>query len=402
MGSPAQARDARLDVLRGLALLIIFIDHIPGILFSGLTPQAFGYADAAEAFVLIAGLAAYQAYNGRMNDAGVVRGSLPILNRVWQLYVTHLALVVLVAGIAAYAARRFGDPNYLEALGLDVFLADPAQAIVGVVTLTFLPNYLDILPLYMLVLAALPLVLLALRVHWALPLVLSFGVYMTAQLTGMNLPNIQASRVWFFNPFAWQFIFVAGVVLSHLVATGKLEALFRHKRLVAGITILAATYAVISLVSVAPWRMIPQPANVIVIDPSDLPVADKTNLSVLRLIDAFAKAWLFAVMVPRSAAWLASVPAQLLAVAGRQSLPVFVLGLVLSTVSGVIVREAGFVLWVQTVVVLAGITMMIGFGALLDWQTRANRKDGGLTPAPKPEPGPAATLAKVLSEPSTK
>lgn len=402
MGPPAQARDVRLDVLRGLALLIIFIDHIPGILFSGLTPQVFGYADAAEAFVLIAGLSAYQAYNARMHEAGVVRGSLPILNRVWQLYVTHLALVVLVAGIAAYAARRFGDPNYLEALGLDVFLADPAQAIVGVVTLTFLPNYLDILPLYMLVLAALPLVLLALRMHWALPLALSFALYMVAQMTGMNLPNIQASRVWFFNPFAWQFIFVAGVVLSHLVATGKLEPLFRRKRLVAAITIMAAGYAFVSLISVAPWRMIPQFANVLVIDPADLPVADKTNLSVLRLFDAFAKAWLIAVLVPRGAAWLSAAPARLLAVAGRQSLPVFVLGLVLSTVSGVIVREAGFVLWVQSAVVLTGIALMIGFGALLDWQVRASRKDASPPAEPKPEPGPAATLAKVLSEPSTK
>lgn len=399
MGSSAQSRDVRLDVLRGLALLIIFIDHIPGILFAGLTPQAFGYADAAEAFVLIAGLSAYHAYRGRMNEAGVVRGSLPIFNRVWQLYVTHLALVVLVAGIAAYAARRFGDPNYLEALGLDLFLADPALAIVGVVTLTFLPNYLDILPLYMLVLAALPLVLLALRVHWALPLALSFGLYLVAQVTGLNLPNIQAARVWFFNPLAWQFIFVVGVVLSHLVATGALEPLFRRKRLVLAITLLAAAYAFVSLISVAPWRQIPQFANVLVIDPADLPVSDKTNLSVLRLIDAFAKAWLIAVLVPRSAAWLMSVPARLLALAGRQSLPVFVLGLVLSTVSGVIVREAGFVLWVQSAVVLAGIALLIGFAALLDWQARAGRKEAG--PA-KPEPGPAASLAKVLPEPSTK
>jgi hypothetical protein len=402
MASIAQTRDVRLDVLRGLALLIIFIDHIPGILFASFTPQVFGYADAAEAFVLIAGLSAYQAYNGRMQQAGVVRGSLPILTRVWQLYVTHLALVVLVAGIAAYAARRFGDPNYLEALGLDVFLADPAHAIVGVVTLTFLPNYLDILPLYMIVLAALPLVLLTLRVHWALPLAVSFGIYVTAQVTGLNLPNIQASRVWFFNPLAWQFIFVAGVVLSHLMATGKLDALFRARRLVAAITIMAAAYAMVSLISVAPWRQIPHFANLLLIDPSDLPVADKTNLTVLRLVDALAKAWLIAVLVPRDAAWLSAAPARLLAVAGRQSLPVFVLGLVLSTVSGVIVREAGFLLWVQSAVVIVGIVLMIGFGALLDWHARAARKDASAAALQKSEPGPAANLATVVAEPSTK
>ncbi len=404
MGFPAQSRDVRLDVLRGLALLIIFIDHIPGIIFSGMTPQAFGYADAAEAFVLIAGISAYHAYGQRLRESGLLRGSLPIFNRVWQLYVTHLALVVLVAGIAAYAAQRFGDPNYLEALGLDVFIADPASAILGVVTLTFLPNFLDILPLYMILLAALPLVLLALRVHWSIPLALSAAIYALAQATGLNLPNIQASRVWFFNPLAWQFIFVAGVVIAHLTADGRTEALFRMKRLVLAVTVLSAAYVVFSLVSVAPWRQFPALANFRLIDPSDLPIADKTNLSPLRLLDGFAKAWLIAVLVPRAAAWLGSAPARLVAVAGRQSLPVFVLGLVLSTTAGVIVREAGFMLLVQVAVVAAGAALMIGFAALLDWQARGLKREAAsrAEPAPLPVPGHAPHLARTLAEPSTK
>ncbi len=405
MGVPVRNRDVRLDVLRGLALLIIFVDHIPGILFSGLTPQAFGYADAAEAFVIIAGLSAYQAYNGKMTDIGIVRGSLPIFNRVWQLYVTHLALVMLVAGIAAYAARRFSDPNYMEALGLDVFVADPTLAIVGVMTLTFLPNFLDILPLYMVVLAALPLVLLALRVHWLLPLSLSFGLYVLAQVTGLNLPNIQASRVWFFNPLAWQFIFVVGVVLAHLSATGRLDGLFRRKKLVASITLLAAAYAVFSLLSVAPWRQIPDLANLRLIDPADLPVADKTNISPLRLLDGLAKVWLIAVLIPRQAGWLSAWPMRLMAVAGRQSLPVFVMGLVLSTVAGVIIRETGFDLMIQSAVVLLGMSLMIGFAMLLDWQVRMSKRDAPVVVAalpPAPAPGPAAPLAKVLAQPSTK
>lgn len=407
MRASAQSRDVRLDMLRGLALLIIFVDHIPGMIFAGLTPQAFGYADAAEAFVLIAGLSAYQAYNSRLATAGVLRGSLPILTRVWQLYVTHLALVVLVAGIAGYAARRFGDPNYLEALGLDVFVADPALALVGVVTLTFLPNFLDILPLYMVVLSLLPLVLLALRVHWMLPLGLSFALYMLAQITGLNLPNIQASRVWFFNPLAWQFIFVGGVVLAHLAATRRLEPLFRQRRLVVFITTLAAAYVLFSLLSVAPWRQIPSLANVSLIDPADLPVADKTNLTVLRLVDGLAKAWLIAVLIPRTAGWLNAFPARMLSVMGRQSLPVFVLGLVMSTVCGVILRETGFGLAIQFAVLLVGSAILIAFAALLDWQARMGKRDAA---AAVPEAGEevragggsAAPMIKALAEPSTK
>lgn len=399
MGS-AQGRDVRLDMLRGLALLIIFIDHIPGIVFSGMTPQAFGYADAAEAFVLIAGISAYHAYNARMGEIGFVRGSLPILNRVWQLYVTHLALVVLVAGIAAYAARRFADPNYLEAMGFDIFLADPALAIVGVVTLTFLPNYLDILPLYMVALGLLPLVLLALRVNVAIPLAFSFGIYVAAQATGVNLPNIQASRVWFFNPFAWQFLFVVGVALAHLGASGALDRLFARRRLVQTATLLAAAYVLLSLVSVAPWRQIPDLANFRLIDPNDLPVADKTNLSPLRLLDAFAKAWLIAVLVPQAAGWLSRWPFALLAVAGRQSLPVFVLGLVLSTVAGIVIKEGGYAFSLQAAIVLIGAGLMLAFAAMLDWQSRMSRQDGA-SRAARPLRGSALSLPRSMVEPPT-
>ncbi len=229
-----------------------------------------------------------------MDEAGALRGALPVFNRVWQLYVTHLALVLLVFGIAAWAARTFGDPNYLEALALDTFTNDPGLAAFGVMTLTFQPNYLDILPLYIVLLAALPFVLLALRVHWALPLGLSAGLYALGQMTGLNLPNMQASRVWFFNPLTWQFIFVLGVVVAHLSARGALDGLFARRRLVLGLTIAAAAYAFVSFLSVAPWRQIPALANLVLIDPADLPVADKTLLTPLRLVDALAKAWLLA------------------------------------------------------------------------------------------------------------
>lgn len=411
MASAMHSRDTRLDMLRGMALLIIFITHIPGMVFTAMTPAALGYADAADAFVLIAGMAAYHAYGRKIGEAGVLRGSLPVINRAWQLYVTHLALVVVVTGLCAYAARQFGDPNYLEAMGLDVFLADPALAVVGMTTLTFLPNYLDILPLYVVLLAFLPLVLMAVRLHWALPLVLSGALYLGAQMTGMNLPNMQASRVWFFNPFAWQLIFVIGVVVAHLSSTGALEPLFRRTRLVAAITALAAAYAMFSFLSVAPWRAIPAFANVLLIDPADLPLADKTNLSPIRLFDTLAKAWLIAVLIPRSAAWLEARPARWLSVTGRQSLPVFVLGTMLSTVGTIILRETGFALAVQATVLLGGFAALILFAMLLEWQSQGLRKEArparsdaapsaGLSAAPGSPAAPP--LPQPLAQPSTK
>ncbi len=373
MSSVVSGRDERLDVLRGLALAIIFVTHMPGNVYVGITPASLGYADAAEAFVLIAGFAAYYAYARRFDDGSVIRAGLPIVNRVWQLYVTHLALIFLVFGVSAWAARTFEDPHYLEVMALDTFLADPAAAATAVMTLTFLPNYLDILPLYVVILGMLPLVLIGLRVHWALPLGGSLATYTAAQLTGWNLPNMQSSAVWFFNPLAWQFLFVLGVTMAHLSSTGRLDRLFARTGLVRTVTWAAAIYAAFSFVSVAPWRQIPALANTLLIDPAWLPVADKTNLSPLRLVDALAKAWLAAILIPRTGPWLSAAPIRALSMMGRQSLPVFVLGTLLSTIGMVILRETGFDLLVQTAVVAGGIGVLVMFAWFLHWQSATQR-----------------------------
>ncbi len=410
MGAPGLGRDVRLDMLRGMALVIIFITHIPGLVFAGLTPRAFGFADAAEAFVLLAGLAAYFAYaptflHGEIGVARMARGSFPIFTRVWQLYITHVALVLLVTGILAYAAQRFGDPDYLESGGLDILLSAPADAVRGIVTLTFLPHFLDILPLYILFLAGMPLVLLALRLHWMVPLAASLALYGWTQVTWVNIPNINASSVWFFNPFAWQILFVTGIVVSHLGATGRLDALFARRGLVRAITALALVYVIFTFLAAGPWRQIASLANVEVLDIALLPLVDKTNLTPLRLLDAFAKFWLLAVLIKRSAPWLASLPARVLILAGRHSLPVFVLGLVLSTIATVITKETAYVLWVQALVVLAGTALMIGFAGLLDWQAGQMKSEAAARAAQRAAPAataPGTLMASVAAEPSTK
>src|SRR6478752_7375333 len=58
----AAPRDTRLDVLRALALVTIFINHVPGQMLERLTTKNFGFSDAAEAFVLISGIAIGLAY----------------------------------------------------------------------------------------------------------------------------------------------------------------------------------------------------------------------------------------------------------------------------------------------------------------------------------------------------
>ncbi|HVO14187.1 MAG TPA: OpgC domain-containing protein, partial [Alphaproteobacteria bacterium] len=44
-------RDLRLDFFRGLALVFIFFDHIPGNLVSWLTVRNYAFSDATEMFI---------------------------------------------------------------------------------------------------------------------------------------------------------------------------------------------------------------------------------------------------------------------------------------------------------------------------------------------------------------
>ena len=49
------ARDVRLDFFRGVALFLIFADHIPGNVLSHFTVQSLGFSDAAEIFIFVSG-----------------------------------------------------------------------------------------------------------------------------------------------------------------------------------------------------------------------------------------------------------------------------------------------------------------------------------------------------------
>src|SRR5258708_34762177 len=93
--------DLRLDLFRGIALWLIYLDHIPSNMVSWLTIRNYGFSDATEIFVFISGYTAAYVYGREMDNRGVVVASARILKRVSQLYGAHIFLfVIYIAGIA--------------------------------------------------------------------------------------------------------------------------------------------------------------------------------------------------------------------------------------------------------------------------------------------------------------
>src|SRR4051794_29786600 len=103
----AAERDLRLDLFRGLALWLIFLDHIPSNVVSWITIRNYGFSDATEIFVFISGYTAAFVYGRAMKDRGVVVASARILRRAWQVYVAHMFLFVIYMAEIAYVSSTF-------------------------------------------------------------------------------------------------------------------------------------------------------------------------------------------------------------------------------------------------------------------------------------------------------
>src|SRR5262245_36212602 len=82
----ATLRDARIDFLRGLALCMIFVDHLVDDPLAKLTYRVIGFSDAAEIFVFLSGLACGIAYTRVLAREGVFALILTILKRAQRIY----------------------------------------------------------------------------------------------------------------------------------------------------------------------------------------------------------------------------------------------------------------------------------------------------------------------------
>src|SRR5215831_848335 len=141
-------RELRLDLFRGLALWLIFIDHLPPSLLTWLTIRNYGFSDATEIFIFISGYTAAFVYGRALLESGFVVATARILRRAWQIYVAHVFLFTIFLAEISYVATSFENPLYSEEMGIMDFLKQPDVAIIQALLLRFRPANMDVLPLY--------------------------------------------------------------------------------------------------------------------------------------------------------------------------------------------------------------------------------------------------------------
>ena len=213
-------RDPRLDFFRGLAMFIILLAHTPGNTWTLWIPARFGFSDATEIFVFCSGMASALAFGGAFGSHGFLIGTGRVAYRVWQVYWSHVGMVLAVIALLALAdARGWGDPakTYVETLPILPFFEETGAALIGLLTLTWVPNYFDILPMYLVILALIPAVMAAHRAGGPLgAAALVAAIWLAAQAGWLDLPSRPwAPEIpWFFNPFGWQLVFFTGFALG--------------------------------------------------------------------------------------------------------------------------------------------------------------------------------------------
>ncbi|HMS94047.1 MAG TPA: OpgC domain-containing protein [Tabrizicola sp.] len=388
-------RDLRLDFFRGLGMFIILIAHITDNPWTLWIPARFGFSDATEMFVFCSGMASAIAFGTVFSRAGWMMGTLRIAYRIWQVYWVHLGVffVTLALMLALNMTGTF-PRDEVGALNLYPFLNNTGPNLVGLFTLTYVPNYFDILPMYLVILALIPVMMALARVDVRLAVLFSLALWVAAT-AGLNFPaelwfTEPSARPWFFNPFAWQLVFFTGFALM----AGWLPAPPVHR----GLVWLAVVIVALS-VPFAWGKITSQVEAIRDLRRAAAPLFDKTDFGVLRYVHFLALAYLAWVAVGplgvrlRRGGWVGEVIALICRV-GQQSLAVFAASMVLARVLGAVLDLAGGGALAALAVNLSGFALIVGVAWIAAWFKSQPWKTAVARPA---TPAPDAAKVEVRS-----
>lgn len=364
---PVGERELRLDLFRGLALWLIFIDHLPANVLTWLTVRNYGFSDATEIFIFISGYTAAFVYGRAMQERGFVVASARILKRAWQIYVAHIFLFTIFLAEISWIATRFQNPLYAEEMNILDFLKSPDVTIVQALLLRFRPVNMDVLPLYIVLMLFFPPVLWLLRRKADLALALSVALYAITWEFELALPSYP-SGTWFFNPYAWQLLFVFGAWCA-LGGAERMSRILNSKVTIA----VAAAYLLFAFGVTLTWHF----PRIDFLMPNVLtkwmyPIS-KTDLDVLRFAHFLALAALTVYFIPKGWSGLQSRWLRPMVLCGQHSLEVFCVGIFLAFAGQFAIVELGGSAWIHFVISLAGIVLMCAAAWLLAWYKGVER-----------------------------
>lgn len=371
IGTP---RDIRLDMLRGIAVFVVLFDHIEDLLGFWLvrywTPISCGYSDGSDAFVFLSGIVFGRVYSKRLEREGWNPSLKKVLRRSLQIYAVYLlvtgTLIVIGLALRTYA------PELIPILNLEV-----GTAVRGFSTFAMLyqPYGTQILCFYSIVL---PLMLGLLKLYGSRPIsaiLVSFGLYCVSQgVQTVSLPRLPWGREWYFNPFAWQFLFFIGMVITiNHQLTSRVKR-FRYKTLV-----VACVFLLVSLVIKKGWLNllhVPQATEMQVwLDEIFESWSYKSRLRPLRILHFLSLFLVIYLALPeRESHFWTMRGIRTLVKCGQNSLELYALGVILSVIAIPLSRFVGNSLGTAAGMDLGASLLSIGLATYLSRNKKARSR----------------------------
>ncbi|WP_181704010.1 OpgC family protein [Chthonobacter albigriseus] len=223
-----------LDGLRGYFLVFMVLNHLSfagGYLLVKINHGELGFVQDAQGFVFMSGLLVGMVYAGQMKKRGYDAGAAKIRNRARELYMWALFCLIAVMALVALVkdARTIWEPYLWQLAENDLHFAAAAAL------LLYQPTFMDILPQYIVyMMVAPPLVWMCVNGRWQAVAIGSLVLWLAVQF-GAHLPLANAVDAAMkqvdpalalrahFNVFAWQVVFMSGLVLGALTSARRID-----------------------------------------------------------------------------------------------------------------------------------------------------------------------------------
>jgi hypothetical protein len=252
------ARDVPLDLLRGLAMVMLVVNHLR--LESALGHVTSAVLSAAEVLVAVSGVVVGMVFGRRWLDQGARATTAMLLRRSRKLYAASVVVVALVGvltlvpGLATEALTV--SPNVQPSR--DAYAFNGAlRTLLAIVTLEAGPWQFNILGFFIAALAVAPAVLWALgRGWWPAVVAGSWLLFWLGRHFDVDILPSQSERP--FPVLVWQVLFINGIVLGwHRERISRWLRRYRNP-ICAAILVVAAAFAAVqlagpALVDAATW-----------------------------------------------------------------------------------------------------------------------------------------------------
>lgn len=337
-----------IDFWRGVALVMIFVNHVPGLDYSILTLRNYAISDAAELFVFLAGCSlAFVANGSKVKPVKLV--IFRLLMRAFEIWKAQIVTISIAVAMLGASAIVFTDPLLLEWHNAGPAFSDTVRASIGMVLLTYQIGYFNILPLYVVLLLLATVFIILARYSLSLTLAASVALYAATLTYEIQLPSWPTSGAWFFNPLSWQLL----IVLGFLTITAK-RKFPNWEELVMRMWPWAVALACIGLVIV--WVDY-RPDPMLMPEPRYFFLSDKAYLSPIRIVSMISIAIAFYPAFPILSRQMGPV-VRYCSSLGRNSLAVFCMASLLALAGQIVRYIYGPSFLLDTVIVASGLLLL--------------------------------------------